>query len=70
MSHTAALGDMFLHHEDDDWSKTNNSGHVFSLRRVVLCKTDATEHVREHGSVYSFTSDNSPTPTQQKSKLL
>ena len=36
--------------------KTNNSDHVSSLQRVVLCNADATEHVQERCSVYSFTS--------------
>ena len=38
MSHTAALADMFLHHDDYGYA------------------TDATEHVQECSSVYSFTS--------------
>ena len=33
--------------------KTNSSDHVFSLRRAVLCKADVTEHVQEHGYVYT-----------------
>ena len=63
MSHSAALGDMFLIMKSlvtlvclETAPKTNNSNHVFGLWRVVLCKVDATEHVQERGFVHSFAS--------------
>ena len=61
MSHTAALSDIIINSlvtlvSLETAPKTKNSDHVFSLWRVVLCKADATEHVQEGCSVYSFVS--------------
>lgn len=59
MSHTVALGDMLLRHEEfghvslfETASKTNNSDHISNLWRVVPCTADITVHTQEHGSSY------------------